>query len=326
MVVTNTRRDFYSKQLAQRYNELAAIESQLTGTLSAVDELRLTNQAEATFQKIEDLEKKLKELDSQEASSNIRHLNLEKSFQKIDNELSKKIARNVNIEFGDNSGAILLFLQRCTKQKGIYCLNEVLDLIISDRKIGDDIAGDFRAYPIDLGSTISKFNENEFSQRLASYLSQESEVPLCNSIRHLCSSLKGGSTIFIEIKNWDSVLEKDIFLKWFIEEFWQTVICELEPIFKEYSKIRFIVALVAKSMVFPDCSSLNYFCQNNSFDCRKILELPLPDWTVEDIKSWLINFKGLSNKDSFNLANQIYDESEGTPSVICSILEKEFKA
>jgi Effector-associated domain 9/inactive STAND len=324
MTVMNSRRDFYSKLLAQKNNELAAIESQLSGTLSHVDELKLVNQAEDILKKIEELDKKLKKLDGQDKNSNVRHLNLEKSFQKIDNECSKEIAKSVNIELGDKSGAILLFLQRFTKQKGIYCLNEVLDLMISDRKIGDDIIGDFRPYPIDLGSAISEFNENEFSKRLASHLSSESEVPLSNSIKTLCSSLKGGSTIFIQIENWDSVLEKDIFLKWFIEEFWQTVIFELEPIFQEYSKIRFIVALVAKSQVFPDCSSLDYFCKNNPFDYRKIIELPLPDWKIEDIKNWLINFQGFSNTKSLQWANRIYHESEGTPNVVCSILEDNF--
>ncbi|WP_442937686.1 hypothetical protein [Nostoc sp.] len=57
----NSRRDFYLKQLAQKNNELAAIESQLQGTLSAVDELKLNNQAEAILKKIEELEGKLKQ-------------------------------------------------------------------------------------------------------------------------------------------------------------------------------------------------------------------------------------------------------------------------
>lgn len=325
--MTNTRREFYSKQLAQKNQELAAIESQLQGTLDAVDELRLNKKAETILQKIEELDTKLKELDVQDKNSNLRHLNLEKSFQKIDNEFSKRVANSINTDLGDNSGAILLFLQRFTKQKGSYCLNEVLDLMISDRKIGDDIRGDFRTYPIDLGSAISEFNKNEFSKRLASHFSQDSEVPLCNSIKTLCSSIKGGSTIFIKIENWDVVTEKELFFNWFIEEFWQNVICELKHIFQEYSKVRFIVALIAKSQIFPDCSSFSdYFCTNNNkFDYRKIIELPLHDWTVEDIKNWLINFQGFSNVKSLQLAKRIYSESEGTPSVICSILEKEFK-
>lgn len=321
----NQARKFVSRRIAAKEEELTKVEADLDESPTQDIELKLSRKAERLSKEIQNLYDQLSELDKNSSNTNVRHLSLEKSFQKIDNEHSKKIAKSVNIELGDNSGAILLFLQRCTKQKGIYCLEEVKDIMISDRKIGDDIIGDFRPYPIDLGSAISEFNENEFSKRLASHFSQESEVPLCNSIKTLCSSLKGGSTIFIKIENWDNVSEKEIFLKWFIENFWQTLICELEPIFQEYSKIRFIVALVAKSQIFPDCSLSDYFCINNPFDYRKIIELPLPDWTVEDIKNWLINFKGLSNVASLQLANQIYNESEGTPLAVCSILENKFK-
>ncbi|MBD2458494.1 hypothetical protein H6G80_31065 [Nostoc sp. FACHB-87] len=325
-MVANNRRKFYSSQLANKQKELAAVESQLIGTLSKADELKLNNQAEAILETIDELEAKLKELDSKEENSNVRHLSLEKSFQKIDNELGKKIAKAVNSQLGDNSGAILLFLQRFTKQKGLYCLNEVLDLMISDRKIGNDIIGDFRPYSINLESPVSEFNETEFSKRLSSHLSQDLETPLYKSIKILCSSLQGGSTIFIKIENWDSVPDKAEFLNWFIENFWNVLIDELEVVFQEYSKIRFIVALIAKSQVFPDCSCLSdYFCFQNTFDCRKIVELPLPDWTVEDIRNWLIKFQGFSNSRSLQLANQIHSESEGTPSVVCSILENKFK-
>jgi hypothetical protein len=321
----NQSRQFLTRRIAAKEEELAKVEADLDEAPTQDIELKFSRKAERLIKEIQNLYNQLSELDKNSSSVNVRHLNLEKSFQKIDNELSKQIARKVNADLGDRSGAILLFLQQCTMQKGMYCLNEVLDLIISDRKIGDEIIGDFRPYPIDLDSAISKFNENEFSKTLASHLGQESEVNLCNSIKTLCSSLKGGSTIFIEIKSWDRVAENDVFLKWFIEEFWQTLICQLEPIFQEYSKIRFIVALIARSEVFPDCSSLDYFCKQNPFDYRKIIELPLPNWTVEDIQNWLINVKGFSNVESLRLANSIHKESKGIPQVVCSILEEKFK-
>ncbi len=324
------RREVYSQLLAQKNQELAAILSQLAGTLSAVDELKLNNQMEETIKKIEELDKKLSELDAEEKNSNVRHLNLEKSFQKIDFSEAKKMTQSLNTKFGDDSGAILLFLQKSTQHKGNYCINEVLDLIVSDRKVGDDIIGDFRPYPVDLGSPISGFNEAEFSKRLASHLSgnlsDDSELLLRNSIKTLCSSLRGGSIVFIKIENWDSIIEQKIFLDWFMKEFWEVLICELDPIFREYSKIRFLVALIAKSPVFTKRSSYpDFFCKKNTFDHRKIIELPLPKWTVEDIKKWLINFRGLSNAESLQLAEQIYRESEGKPDTICSILEQKFK-
>nr|WP_282453091.1 hypothetical protein [Brasilonema octagenarum] len=168
-------------------------------------------------------------------------------------------------------------------------------------------------------------NEIEFSQRLASYLNMNSEEPLHKIIKKLCSSLCGGSTVFIKIENWDSVIDKEKFLDWFIEKFWKVLVNELESIFQEYSRIRFIVALTAKSKVFPYCLSIPHFCTEDTFDSCKILELPLPDWTVEDIRNWLINFRGLSNSKSQQLALQIHQESEGTPDTICSILERDFK-
>ncbi|NEP14291.1 MAG: hypothetical protein F6K14_29675 [Symploca sp. SIO2C1] len=323
----NTRRDFYKKRLTQKSQELAAIESQLEGVLSNVDELKLTNQAECLMGEIEELDQKLSKLEATNPNSNpnTRHLNLEKSFQKIDFSEAKRITRSINSRFGDASGAILLFLQRSTKQKGNYCLNEVLDLLVTDRKVGGQMIGYYRKYEIDLDSPISEFNEIEFAKRLANYFGLDSETDLKNSIKKLCSSLCGGSTIFIEVKNLDSVIDQEKFLDWFFKEFWQPVINELRPTFVEFSQIRFILALVAKSKLTPDCSSLStYFCKEDTFEPCKAIELPLPDWTVDDIDKWLIKFRGLSNRDSKKLALQIHRESEGTPDTICSILERKF--
>jgi hypothetical protein len=202
----------------------------------------------------------------------------------------------------------------------------VLDLIVDERKIGDNIIGDFRPYPVDLGSQISEFYQSEFSKRLASHLGDDSDSNLPTIIKTLCSSLRGGSIVFIEIKNWDNVIDPKSFLNWFMDSFWQPLVDELDPVFLEYSKIRLIVALIAKSNVSSVCSDLSdCFCTMDAFDKRKIIEIPLLDWTTKDIQNWLINFKGLSNPISQQKAYEIYRESEGTPSVICSILDKEFK-
>ncbi len=324
---TNRSREFLTKRIAAKEEELLKVESQLDETLSQDEELKLDRRAKRLLKEIQDLYDQLSELDKSNSNPNVRHLNLEKSFQKIDFSEAKKITHSINSRFGDASGAILLFLQRSTKQKGNYCLNEVLDLMVTDRKVGEEIIGDFRPYPIDLGSPISEFNEIEFSKRLASHLNPDSEADLNSSIKRLCSSLRGGSTIFIKIENWDNIIEQEKFLNWFFNEFWQPLINELRPTFAEFSKIRFILALVAKSKLFPNCSSLSpYFCTEDTFDPCKAIELPLPDWTVDDIGSWLINFQGLSNSKSKQLALRIHRESEGTPDTICSILlEKDFK-
>ena len=223
----NPARDFWTRRLAAKYEELAIVEAQLEEETNLGNEDKLLKKAERLLKEIEKANNKISELDKNDTNSNVSHLSLEKRFQKIDNSLAKEIAKSINNKFGDDSGAILIFLQRSTKQKGDYCINEFLDLIISDHKAGDDIIGDFRSYPIDLGSSISEFNEIEFSKRLASHLNNNTEESLKDSIKKLCLSLRGGSTIFIRIKNWDDVITPEIFLGWFMKEFWQNVIDEL---------------------------------------------------------------------------------------------------
>ena len=325
---TNRLRQFLSKRIAAKEEELLKVESQLEEALGQDEEWKLDKKANRLLKDIQALYDQLSELDKSKSNSNpnVRQLNLEQSFQKIDFSEAKRITRSINNQFGDASGAILLLLQRSTKQKGNYCLDEILDLMVTDRKVGEQIIGDFRPYPIDLDSPISEFNELEFSKRFVSHFSPDSETDLKSSIKKLCSSLRGGSTIFVKVENWDSVIDQEKFLDWFFKEFWQPLIHELKPTFTEFSKIRFILALVAKGKLSFNCSSLStYFCTEHQFEPCKAIELPLPDWTVDDIGNWLINFRGLSNKDSRKLAWQIHQESEGTPDTICSILERKFR-
>ncbi|SRR5579883_1821617 len=112
-----------------------------------------------------------------------------------------------------------------------------------------------------MDSQISEFNEVEFTKRLASHLSENSEEILPKIIKKLCLSLRGGSIIFIKVENWDSVIDQKKFLDWFIKDFWQPLVDEMASVFQEFNRIRFIVALIAKSSVFPTCLSLSdYFC------------------------------------------------------------------
>ncbi|MEW6497308.1 MAG: hypothetical protein AB1589_33115, partial [Cyanobacteriota bacterium] len=221
---TNRSRGFLTKRIAAKEEELLKVEADLDEALSQDEELKLNRKAKRLLNEIQELYDQLSELDKNNSDPNIRHLSLEKSFQKIDFSEAKRISQTINTRCGDDSGAILLFLQRSTKQKGNYCLDEVLDLMISDRKVGENIIGDFRPFPIDLGSPISEFNDVEFSKRLVSYLSPNSEEELKSSIKRLCLSLRGGSTIFLKVENWDSAIDQEKFLGWFIKEFWQPLI------------------------------------------------------------------------------------------------------
>lgn len=327
------KRDYYTNKLSQLEEELAAVESDWKDAPGERERLKLDRAAAKIIEEIEKIEDKLSELDAKDSAKNVRENQLEKILQKINFTEAKKTADRLKDKLGRDGGAVLLFLQKSKKQMGNYCVEEVINVIMGDQVVDGEIAGAYQRYPVDVGSAISQYNENEFLVRLASHFGiQEStdNVELSRELRvKIRDSLDSGTTIFLEIKSFDDLLEQEAFMKWFVEQFWQPLIDEIAQVSKKY-KSKFIVALIADSQVLSDCSA-HYFCDGEPFDCYKLIELPLPDWTFDDIHTWLVRFKNLSasmkgktNPELERIAKKIHRESEGTPQSICVSLREQF--
>jgi len=334
VVVTRNRRDFYIQQRARKEEELAAIEAQLEGTLSAVQEIKLHREAENILKKIEELDEKLRELDAETTSTpHVRELNIERTFSKIDFHRARKIATGIHHDLKKEGGAVLFFVQKAKKQMGQYCVDEVLNILMGDQIIDGQIYGDYRRFSIDLGSAISEYNEAELLTRLASYFNLEVTSDLSQvskALRHeICASLSVGCTLFFEIRSLDDLIEQESFIHWFLQDFWQPLVAAVDTL-KGHYRSKVIFALMADSQILADCS-LNYFCEEQSFNPGKILELPVPDWTVQDIRDWLIRFgnvfdrtRTLTEQDIDQIARRIHRDSEGTPESVCLRLRERF--
>jgi len=333
-VVTKNRRDFYIQQRARKEEELAALESQLEGTLSAVQEIKLNREAENILKKIEELDEKLRELDAETTSStHVRELNIERTFSKIDFHHARRIATHIHHDLKKEGGAVLFFIQKSKKQMGQYCMDEVLNILMGDQMIDGQIYGDYRRFSIDLGSAISDYNEAELLARLASYFNLNITADLTqlsHSIQQeICSSLSVGCTLFFEIRSLDDLIEQESFMQWFLKDFWQPLVNQIDALKDKYrSKVIFV--LMADSQILTDCS-LPYFCNEHAFDPNKLLELPVPDWTPQDIRDWLIRFgrvfdrtRSLTEQDIDQLTRRIHRDSEGTPESVCLRLRERF--
>lgn len=328
------RRDFYAKQLSQIDEKLAAVESDLDSEVNSEKRLTLTKRAEVLLTEREKIEVKLAELDSENSDRNVRDRGLEKILQKIDFTQAKKNASLIRDRLKKDGGSVLLFLQKSKKQMGHYCVEEVINVIMGDQVIDGQVVGSYRRIPVDLGSAISQCNETEFLIRLASHFNIQEESTdikvLSQKLREkIRASIDCGTTIFLEINSLDDLLEKEGFLKWFIEEFWKPLIDEVTAISKKY-RSKLIVALIADSQILPDRPSA-YFCDDKTLDFYKMLELSLPNWTVDDIYDWLILFRsvlpGMQEKTESELvqiAKKIYRDSEGTPESVCVSLREKF--
>lgn len=333
------RRDFYTKQLAQLEEELAAVESDLETAAREVDRMRLEKEAERLLEKIDQTEAKLVECDAEAPEQHVRDRSFEKAMQKINFVKAKESAARIRKNLSQEGGAVLFFLQQTKMQMGHFCVEEVLNVILGDVIIDGQIVGAYRRYSVDFDSAISQFNEVEFLIRLASYFNVEALVDaneLSKQIREqIRASIDNGMTIFLEIKSLDELLEQEEFLTWFIKDFWTPLIDEVSAVAKEF-KSKFIVALIADSQILPDCTSpdypLEFFCEEGDFDCYKLINLPLPNWSLDDIQDWLIRFYPLSPKlqqekkaELKRIAKKVHrDSGNGIPQNVCINIKELF--
>ncbi|MEM6866801.1 MAG: hypothetical protein AAF528_00255 [Cyanobacteria bacterium P01_C01_bin.121] len=330
---SKTRRDYYARQQAQLMDELAAVESDIETAPNASTRRKLEKKAEKLLDKIDNVEANLAKFDADSPEANVRERSQEKTLQKLDFVQAKKTAGLIRDKLSQDGGAVLFFLQKTRKQMGRFCIEEVLNVILGDQIIDGKVVGAYRRYSVDLDSAISQLNEAEFLIRLASYFKiEESEdlAALSQQLREkICISIDEGTTIFLEIKSLDELVEQADFLKWFIQDFWQPLIDDVAAVSQKY-KSKFIVALIADSQILLECST-EYFCKPEDIDCYKFLELPLPDWSVDDIYDWLITFRTVypklrskNNQDLKRIATKIHRASEGTPQNVCANLQEQF--
>ncbi len=337
-----TRQETYKSQLKKKKEELTAVLKDSGEAKSHSEKLRLNRLMESLLTEIDDVERKLSNLSnlSIQLDRGIVNRKFEKSLQKIDFSEARKIAKIIKDKFEVDGGAILLFLQKSKKQCGKYCVEEFIDIIMSEQIIDGQIEGDYRRYSIDLSSPNYSPNEegfikgasghfgiNNIDLELKSNLEEDSK----KLIETMCSSMSVRSTIFLEIKNINKIveLERENFLNWFLNNFWRSLVDKINTEAKQ-KRNRVIAAFIADTKFSIDSSLLNHSGQTNTLHFDKIFEIPLPDWTFQEIYDWLIRFRTLSScfenmkpLEIENVARDIFEESDGTPeSVYLRLREK----
>lgn len=326
------RRKNYAMRLAQLEAELAAAQAEW-GSADSVARVRLDRKIEQFLQDAEYYEQRLRELDSQSSSPGVPENNIEKFLCTIDRKQARKKTADIRDKLRREGGAALFFLQRSKKQMGSYCVEEIFNLVMADQRCDGEMQGGYKRCPVDLNSAISQCDSRELLIRLAGHYDldeiADSEELSKRLTERISSSIGEESATFIEIRGIDRLLEQENFFKWFIEQFWKSLIDQIK-LTSSAHRSKVVITLIADSQIFHRCPS-NYFCDDSAFDCYKMVELPLPDWTVDDVYSWLNplrrQFKRtqwLSDEEIERFAEKICRDSEGIPKLICSSLREEF--
>jgi hypothetical protein len=329
--VTSIGTGFYEKQLARKQSELAAIELDLETAQGKLQEQKLMKQAEQLLDEINKIELKLSYVNLRSDEPKVRVISLDDTFRKIDFDLAKQIARNLHANFPDDLGASILFLQKTTKHMGQYCLDEMLSIIFErDIQISrSNGQGNCKVYTAGLSDVTAEATELVFLQKLSEYHGSGTSVDpftLNQAFREsFCRSLRSGDRVLILVKDCHLLVDPQSFLNWFVDRFWKPLIEEIQDsVISEYGFIRIVAILTCTSQI-DDCHLTTIpFCTIENFNPYHMIDIPLSNWTVNDIQRWLMNVRQLGRNDSETKAKQIHAESEGIPHLICSILKETY--
>lgn len=330
-----TRQEYYEKLLEQKKEELTAVLRQQGKALSDIDKVRLNRQAEELLQEIEKLESQISNIKKTFNKNHIEN-QLEKSLQKIDFNQARKIAESLKQQYEKEGGAILLFLHKSKKQLGKYCVEEFIDIITSNQ------IGTCPRRTIDFDSPTYTPNKDGFIHAISGYLGitvnselEQNEEQLLSEIHNkISSSLSLGDNLFFEIRSINRLNDKEEFISWFIQRFWNTFIINNQSSLQQ-KRNRLIFALIANSKFTLEPDNI-YFCQEQEVTLNhdKMIKIPLLDWSVEDISNWLIShyklFPRFANRQNLNCdqiyteAKNIHEETDGTPESVCLKLKEYF--
>ena len=307
--------------LEEEYAKLSAkyesLNEQIEGELNEDNKETLRTKKDTHKRRMEEIWCRFKELERENVEIGYQYLTFKEDLPQIDfSEVMGEVSGLIE-SFRRERGDVLLFLQESLSLSGDLCLQRIRD----EFKRG---TGDFRNYDLEFYSG-NDLNEYGWLEQLGRYVGLEPDSkPKELSklvVKKLCQSVRSGSTIFLEIRKWDDLPCQEETLAWFMEHFWMPLVCCLDDRTK-YPRVKFIAMLVVDAELSPACFETRYLCEKpRSF---RWLNLPLRNWTQEEIQEWLECYPGIGNPRSINFSQRFFRASkQGIPSMVCQALERE---
>ena len=304
--------------------EREVIYDQYRGTIEERQRLRLKRQLDDLDQEIDELKTKINNLDNQLYDKDLKKEGVNRRILALENKLSKinfkeqvEIVKSILNDFVDY-GAALFFINNYLKMAGdLFCLE--LQEILNEETT------DLLHYPIEF-SIETTCDEVAFLEKVGNHIgiNDINKKEDCSKIiEKLLGLIESGSIILIELKKFDLFDEREIFLSWLVNDFWQKLTENIPLVCqeKDIDGVKFIIVINSDDDIFEEFSNQPFCCQTQCFNMSKIFAIFLENWTERDIKLWLKKYPGLSKTKSTKIAKSVYRSSEdGIPSLVRNAL------
>lgn len=318
-----TKKTILESRLATLSQEISIANNQFKSTGGSLERERIKKQIDDLLVQMEVAERELREFETKSGDHNRRFLNWHATLPRIDFKEAIATTTDVLINCRNNCAALFL-LQNSLPMGGKWCVERIGELL-------KETTLDFKKYEVEF-TTSSQPNERGMLDMLARYFNVE---PVANDlsryahevIERIKGSLQSGSVVFIELRGVEFIYDQTKLLNWFVEHFWVPLVRQLPHLSKMYSRLRVVVIISADEPLPPESVPPEIFCTKEKFHNEKILELPLQNWTSDEIQEWLESYSGMNTNDILMLTRKIYNaSSKGLPALVYQAISQHLPA
>jgi hypothetical protein len=303
----NTQIDNYSTEIGELYDKLDKIEEQINKLKSNDQDLSSNNH-----------------LDN---PNNQQQLKMDETLRYIDFEKALETFQKIQSQFNKDGDVALFFMEERLIKQGDLCLQRLRDDLTPNTS--DFYRKHFRHCPV----IYTSGDLEGVMQGIANFFEiKEKEVTIDLLIQKIGDSLQNNSVLFIEI-NCDITESSEIepLIPWFINNFWQPLRTKITELIKDYDGIKVVAIIISDILLNPQLSTeklSRYCCDDfhNCFDRDKLIQIPLENWTEEDISNWLIDYvnPSLKKPERNFIAHKIYIQTQGLPTAFYVALQQQW--
>jgi hypothetical protein len=258
------------------------------------------------------------------ANPNQSYEYVKKQLCRIDFKRAVDIFQTIMKDFGHDGGAMLLLLQQSYPMGAEWLVRRIDDMLKETVYPIHTVSIGFASGMLQNGYGILQRLEEWFPVQNAG---DNIEQYTNEIVERICDVVVTKKVIFIELSAWDRLKPQDEVLSWFVQEFWSRLVQELHITIeqKKLHKVHVIAVMVAETRI-PTHVVAPHLCHSDTFVSQKILDLPLENWSLEDIQGWLGSFSPLvTTPEIEEEAQRIYDMSGGgIPRLVGDILMDQF--
>jgi hypothetical protein len=309
------------KDIASLIRQWQAIKEEARTEMDSQRKINLETRIDKIEREIEDKENKLKDLEKDDAQSNIDPANINQNYLDIEKQLAKfnfkstvDVVEEVIEKFDMNNGSALFLLQDSIEMGGEY-FSERLKVILRNRTR----EGNFKHCPIEF-QVFCPTEEMEFLRRFSNYfpiddILESTEEYTNQIIGKICESIpQSGYILFLEISGLEYLREKEKIMPWLVKDFWHNLATELQTklTLKGYRKVRIICLMKTDEEQIPEnCLPSYIYYTLFNLNASEVKELVIEHCLLKEVEDFLYTFGGFSDEKVKKMIELIYSTSNG---------------